>query len=258
MRKVSAVLGIVVSVIMCTVGVLMAALNPLSGLMPETVPADVTTYAVPTVEMPLGEMQIVGQLQIEVPADELPQVSVPKVDVSDSSASYYSISDEYLFSYSFGADFYTEIYKASYKIFNQLLSMSESMDTINSNVIKNYNLLKAAVTQLNNLSMGFEGLANNAGSQYQIARTVAQQQNHIADTLYTLNNNLNTLYQAEGVQVEQMNNVANGMTRIIAMLALLIRAIGVLIVALGLMTLCKYLGMLSEPRYVSREEKVEA
>lgn len=262
MRKFSAILGIIISIVMCATGIMMALVSPLSAIFPEAIPANFGSSSAATTNLPEGAMQDAQVYSVPVPTETLPPLQVETVSLPAGGSGHY-ITDEYLFSYSFGADFYTEIYKASYKIFNQLVSMSASLDNISGNVSLLLSTGRTTVQQLNNLAVGIEGLANYSHSQYQLAQASAQQLNHLSENLVTVNSNLGVLYQAETAQLNQLNNLTGGMNQLTLMLGLVFRAIGVLIAALGLMNFCKYLAMLgrekkAEQAPAAKEETAEA
>ena len=256
MRKFSAILGIVVSLVLCATGVLMTIAEPLTSLMPSAVPADLTTYAVATAAAPEAQLETFEAAAPSVSVVELPAVDVKTVSVSTVSGSSYTTTNDYLLSYSFGADFYTHMYKAAYKIFNQLVEMSTALSRTSSTVSNLYEVTKQGVHQMNNLADGIELLAQYSAAQTKATQDVVTAQAQTVEALSTVNNNVSALYGAQTAQLTQLNNNAEGMTRIITMLGLLIRAIGVLVTAMGLTNLCKYLAMLSQDK--PAKETVEA
>ena len=253
MRTFSAILGIIVSLVLCATGVLMTVAEPLTAMMPEVVPADLTTYTVPTVTAPEVELKVAEAAAYVAGQLQLPEADVKTVNVPTYSASSYTTSNEYLFSYSFGADFYSEIYNASYKIFKQLVEMSTALSRTSGAVSNLHEVAKQGVQQMNNLGEGIELLAQFSAAQAQATADMAAQQAQATEAIAAVNANVTALYEAENAQLAQMNNAAQGMSRIIAMIGLLIRAIGVLVAAIGLTNLCKYLAMLSNDKKAQTE-----
>lgn len=254
MRKFSGILGILISLVMCFVGVMMTLLTPLADVLPGYLPENVANYAVPTVEVPAEEMVQVKNVEFELPENAMENYDVKIAPSLVGSPSTHSSSYDYLLLYSFGADFYTEMYKASYKIFDQLMSINSGVATLTSGARDIYNAVSRSFTQLTNLSEGIDVLVDRAGQQYQVMATMAQQQAITTNAAAAVNSNLGLVYQAQNAQTTQLNNMAAGLGQLIAMFTLLIRAIGVLIVCLGLMLLCKSFGMLGGFKAIAPKE----
>ncbi len=254
MRKFAGVLGILLSLVICFVGVMMAWLTPLTELLPGFVPADLGSYSAPMVEVPAEEMVQVKNVEFELPESTVGSFEMKTVDPFTDYVSTYSTSYDYLFSYSFGADFYSEIYNASYKMFGQLQEIAKALSTISHSEKSVYGITQTSVVQLNNLSEGVDVLVDQADLLYRGMQTMAQQQATAANATAAVNANLALLYQAQNAQTTQLNNMTAGLGQLIAMFTLLIRAIGVLIVCLGLMLLCKSFGMLGGFQAVAPKE----
>ena len=123
MKKFSAILSLIVSLLLIVAGVAVAWLNPLADLLPNSEFASTVSASAPAGSTAVQTAPFVSS-PANFAAAQLPVFAASKEPSIGDSTSSYTIVDEYLFKYSFGADFYTEIYNAVYKIFNQLTSMS--------------------------------------------------------------------------------------------------------------------------------------
>ena len=229
MRKISAVLSLIVSIALIATGVMVAWLEPLTNLLPNS------EFATAAVTSTTTDNDASATESYQVPEDILSPDALPVFETSsamsiESSTSSAATSKEYLFSYSFGADFYTEIYSASYKIFNQLLNISSTLDSVSTAVATNY---KAQVATLRAVE-GAEKTLTNIGL--------------VLNDQYKLQSETLSALETVSTQISELaaSPVASSLTGIHSALVVIIRLLGVMIGFAGLAMLCKALQKLGD------------
>ncbi|MDO4838339.1 MAG: hypothetical protein Q4B32_08075 [Clostridia bacterium] len=243
MRKFSAILSLIISLVLMAAGVLVAWLEPLATLLPDTefavvaAPAAVATGTDLTLTAPY-EAKASTFKAAELPAFEAPEGSYMKANASSSS-----VSSEYLFSYSFGADFYTEIYKASYKIFNQLLNMSGTLSDISSAVADNYKAQVNTLFAVENAAGTLADLGTVLSRQYEAQTETMSVLQSTNEGLATISAQVNELAAA---QTTALKPVTASLSGIYSALVVIIRLMGVMIGMVGLVMLCRSLWKLGE------------
>lgn len=243
MRKFSAILSLVISLVLIASGVLVAWLEPLAALLPDT---EFAVVAAPVSVATGTDLTLTAPYEAKTStfkAAELPDFKVPEGTSMKVNTSSSSVSSEYLFSYSFGADFYTEIYKASYKIFNQLLNMSSTLSSISSAVADNYEAQQNTWIAVQNATGMLADIGTVLNRQYEAQTetlTVLQSTN---EGLATISTQVNELAAAQTTALEP---VAASLTGIHSALVVIIRLMGVMIGMVGLVMLCRSLWKLGE------------
>ena len=229
MRKISAVLSLIVSIALIATGVMVAWLEPLATLLPNS------EFATAAVTSTTTDNDASATESYQVPEDILSPDALPVFETSsamsiESSTSSAATSKEYLFSYSFGGDFYTEIYSASYKIFNQLLNISSTLDSVSTAVAANY---KAQVATLRSVE-GAEKTLTNIGL--------------VLNDQYKLQSETLSALETISTQISELaaSSVASSLTGIHSALVVIIRLLGVMIGFAGLAMLCKALQKLGD------------
>ena len=242
MKKFSAILSLIVSLLLIVTGVAVAWLNPLADLLPNSEFASTVSASAPA-----GSAVVQTAPFVSSPADfaaaQLPVFAASKEPSINDSISSYSITDERLSKYSFGGDFYTEIYNATYKIFNQLTSMSTALSRISNATANQYLAAVATLRQLSSVEKQLVNAGNVLNAQYSLQLHNATLLNEVTRGLSTVSEQLHEL---STLQTNANAPIADNLARISSILVLLVRLIGVLIGVIGLVMLCRSLWKLGE------------
>ncbi len=243
MRKVSAILSLIISLVLIASGVLVAWLEPLSALLPDT---EFASVAVPASVATGSDLTLTAPYQVKesaFTAAQLPDFHKTEGKTMGASTSSSSVSSEYLISYSFGADFYTEIYKASYKIFNQLLNMSSTLSSISGAVADNYKAQVKTLTAVQDAANVLTDLGTVLSNQYKAQTEVLAALESTNEGLATISTQVNELAASQATAMEPVMASLSGIR---SALVVIIRLMGVMIGMVGLVMLCRSLWKLGE------------
>ena len=235
MHKFSSILSLLVSLVLIVCGVMVALLEPLAALLPNTEFAAVTVADVETAEAstPTAPYQASENAFV---AAELPAFEAAEETDIDGSTVSKSVSSGYLFDYSFGADFYTEIYEATYQIYEQLERMSEGLTSISTATADNYTAqvyTLRAVENLGGLLVNVGKALNNQYTAQTETLSAVQETNAALSTISTQVNELAT------AQSSALQPVAASLSGVQNALVVIIRLMGAMIAAAGLILLCR-------------------
>lgn len=243
MRKFSAILSLIISLVLIAAGVLVTWLEPLASLLPDT---EFAVVASPVSVATGTDLTLTAPYEAKTStfkAVDLPAFKVPESTSMSGSTKSSSVSEEYLWSYSFGADFYTEIYKASYKIFNQLLNMSSTLSSISSAVADNYKAQVNTLTAVQDTAALIAQLGTVLNRQYEAQTETLAALQSTNEGLATISTQVNELAAA---QTTALAPVAASLFGIRSALVVIIRLMGVMIGVVGLVMLCRSLWKLGE------------